>query len=734
MHWQWNLYATLSLIAATVSLSVVLFTLRRGGSKIGATPLISMMLAATIWSIGYALELAATEFSAKILLAQIQYLGITSVPPMMFVLAVEYTSRERWKTGRNFFLLMLIPLLTLILVATNRYHGLFWQTISQIPVGSFTILEFEYGPLFWLNFGYAYLLLVWGTWLLFQAFLREQRYHRAQAGALLIAVLMPWVGNFLYITGLNPLPGFDLTPFAFTLTGVIAAWGMFQLKLLDILPVARSVVIETMTDEVIVLDVDDRIVDVNPAAQQLIGSRLEKIMGQPVRTMMPEYFDALPPFQALAENRAELAVEKNDLRQYYDLRIAPLQNRQGVVNGRVLTLHNTTAQKQTEMRLRETRQRLEAQNREMKNLSRAVEQSGSAVIITDLSGIIQFVNPAFSRVTGYSFEEAIGMHTRALKSGVHEPEFYQNMWQTISGGNVWQGELINKRKDGELYWEAATISPVRDSDGEIFNYLAIKDDISKRKAMELALAEARDEALEASRLKSQLLANVSHDMRSPLGSILGYTEMIQQGVYGSVSELQYEILTKIILSTDHALNFISNLLSQAQIESGRVVINEKPFAPSELLSAVESTATALAAAKDLALIKEVSPEMPTRLIGDPYWLRQIVANLVGNAIKFTDAGIVSIQISPADEAHWVIRVSDTGHGIPLDAQPRIFDAFWQVDGTETKKQHVGSGLGLSIVKQLVTLMEGEITLISEENQGSQFSVILPLKVSNGDEK
>jgi len=255
----------------------------------------------------------------------------------------------------------------------------------------------------------------------------------------------------------------------------------------------------------------------------------------------------------------------------------------------------------------------------------------------------------------------------------------------------------------------------------------LEQEIVERKRVEEALALARDQALEASRLKSQLLSNVSHDLRSPLGNILGHTEMLQAGVHGPLSDRQQEVTTRIIANAQQLLGFINNLLGQAQLEAGRVMLNVIPFAPTELLKTTQGTIDMLAQTRGLELICDVEPDIPDTLYGDPYWLRQILANLVGNAIKFTEEGTVRMHIYRADQDHWAIQVSDTGCGIPEEARSYIFDAFRQVDGTAIRKQQAGSGLGLSIVKQLTALMQGKVTLTSQVGKGSTFTVLLPLK-------
>jgi signal transduction histidine kinase len=245
---------------------------------------------------------------------------------------------------------------------------------------------------------------------------------------------------------------------------------------------------------------------------------------------------------------------------------------------------------------------------------------------------------------------------------------------------------------------------------------------------EVALRQARDEALTASQFKTKLLGNVSHDMRTPLNAIMGYTEMLQEGVYGELTPRQHQAAGEIIGGTGQLLNFVNNLLDQAQLETGRVKLNSKPFAPAALVEDVHSLLDILAKAKGLAFTSDVSPELPDSILGDRYWLRQIVVNLVSNALKFTQEGTVHLHVFRYDETHWAFQVTDTGIGIPQQTQAKVFEAFERGD-ISANGTYLGSGLGLSIVKELVTLMAGDIELTSVEGNGSTFTVVLPLETA-----
>lgn len=260
----------------------------------------------------------------------------------------------------------------------------------------------------------------------------------------------------------------------------------------------------------------------------------------------------------------------------------------------------------------------------------------------------------------------------------------------------------------------------------------LKTEIEERKRIEQALALARDQALAASRLKTELLAKVSHELRTPLSVILGYVEMLQLEVYGSLNEAQKEPLHHIQERTFYLTKQVNELLDEAALEAGKLLLYSSSFNLTDILNEVNDQTQILARTKGLNFTIEVEVGMPATLSGDAHRLQQILSNLVGNAVKFTETGSVHLAIRKAGESHWEIQVTDTGPGIPAEAQPWIFEPFRQVDGSETRL-HRGSGLGLSIVKQLVILMEGQILLESEVGKGSTFTVRLPLIVPHEEE-
>lgn len=239
------------------------------------------------------------------------------------------------------------------------------------------------------------------------------------------------------------------------------------------------------------------------------------------------------------------------------------------------------------------------------------------------------------------------------------------------------------------------------------------------------LATARDQAISASRYKSELMARVNHELRTPLGAILGYSELLQSGTLGPTNEQQDKALAAVMESTNHLTGLINDLLDQSSIESGSIELNIHPFAIQNLRDHALGF-KARAANKNLHFDVQTDPALPLVIFGDEKRMRQVLNNLINNALKFTEQGEVQVRLACSDADHWLIEVCDTGPGIPLEAQPHVFEPFWQLDTSITRTKE-GYGMGLAIVKQITDLLGGQVSLQSEPGQGCTFRVSLPLR-------
>jgi PAS domain S-box-containing protein len=359
---------------------------------------------------------------------------------------------------------------------------------------------------------------------------------------------------------------------------------------------------------------------------------------------------------------------------------------------------------------------------QVRKLSRATQNSPASVVITDKNGTIEYVNPTFCNVTGYSEEEAIGNNPRVLKSGNLPESFYKNMWQTIVSGKTWRGDFINKKKNGEEFWESASISPIKNSEGEITHFVAVKQDITERKQMEEELIRARRAADDANKAKGDFLANMSHEIRTPMNAVIG---MAHLALKTDLSPKQRDYLKKIQTSANALLGIINDILDFSKIEAGKMDIESVDFNLEEVMENLANLVTVKAQEKeDLEVLFNTNREVPRFLVGDPLRLGQVLINLANNAVKFTDSGeiVVSSELLEQNEDRVTLKFSvrDTGIGLTEEQAGKLFQSFSQAD-TSTTRKYGGTGLGLAISKKLVNMMGGEIWVESECGQGTTFS-------------
>ncbi|HJZ40071.1 MAG TPA: PAS domain S-box protein [Bacteroidales bacterium] len=497
---------------------------------------------------------------------------------------------------------------------------------------------------------------------------------------------------------------------------------------------------------------------------------------------------------------------------------------------------------------------------EIVKLSVALDQSANEIVITRKNGEIEYVNRAFTTVTGYTPSEVIGKNPRILKSGSQSPLFYEKMWQTLLKGQQWVGEFQNRKKNGELYWESATITPIKNKDSDIVRYIAIKEDITFRRKAEQSLRESEEKfrsmvsnipgvvyrcafdvdwtvffitnaigsltgykpagfmfsrsktftslihpedrekvneavrnsiiksgqysiehriitsndgvkwvsnsgrpvfnddntlkwldgflfdinervlvveelkkakiaAEEANKAKSEFLANISHEIRTPLNSVLGFTELLEGMTFDST---QIKYLNSIKASGKNLMMLINDLLDLSKIEAGKMTLHFAFFDIHRLMDEIRNVFSLRVAIKGIGYHEELDENFPAEIRFDETRLRQIFINLVGNAIKFTHEGEVTIKVralsrksvSGQPTMRLEIKVMDTGIGIPENSFKLIFESFRQHSQLNSRK-YGGTGLGLAITKRLVEAMNGRIKLESTVGMGSVFTLTFP---------
>jgi PAS domain S-box-containing protein len=815
MTWQSTILSLLLLINTGVALIILQTAWQRRHTQEAVLPFCWMVVSVAIWSFAGAMELMVSDLSFKIFWSKIQYFGITSLPVLWLLFALEYSQfrSSPFLQSRTFnILLWIIPVLTLLLALTNEWHGLIWSEITLVQTQTGSLVRYEHGLWFWVFTIYGYVALVAGTGILIFGAARFSPKYRRQTTYLLLGAAIPWIANFAYLSGLTASIVIDLTPVAFCLTSVIYAYQVFRFHLFSLVPVAHDSIVDGMNDGVLVLDLQARVLYNNPMAQNFLQAG--EMVGN---TIDSDRID----WQAISSNPAigfqqvyEIPEDDHSVR-YLDCHANPLYDHHGHLTGQIIVLSDITERKQEQDRFRsyigatpdgilvidpdglitmsnpqaermlgyhsdefslmplkrilpeytgpefagegisgdpnarssitdhETRA-LSKDGRELSieiNLNRintpegpltlvllrdlarqkaaeeqinqqavALAAAASAIMITDRDGRITWVNPSFCHASGYAAEEAIGMKPSLLKSGVHDQDFYAGLWETILSGESWHGELTNRRKDGSLFIEETTIVPVRNTKGEITHFIAVKQDITKRKELE----DTRDEFMQT----------IVHDLRNPLTSILFALDMIKD--QPDTLRLPPEMAKMIAISRDNSwrmLGMVNAMLDLSKLEGGKMPLQREPITLAELVEQSFRFQSQLAAQRELLLLNDVPYDLPT-IYADRTLISRVLQNLIDNAIKYAPQGSnITIQAcvdSPREQV--LITIHDDGPGIPAEMRSQLFQKF-----TSEKSARGGTGLGLAYCRLAIEAHKGEIWVECEEGQGTTFLFTLPIE-------
>jgi PAS domain S-box-containing protein len=513
MHWQFTPYVFPVAASAIISAALALTAWYRRHAP-GAIAFCLLMLAVAEYSLGYVFELTHSDLPTVLFWDNLEWVGATLAPMLWLIFVLQYTGRGRWLTRRTIALLAIVPLVTLLLVWTNQYHHLIEYNIHMDTGGSFAALSLIRGVWYWIDVVYSYLLLLIGAFLIFLlilTLLRPTHLYLGQAGALLIAVVAPWVGNALTTFNWSPFPKLDLTPFAFTITGLAMASSLFLFRLLDIIPMAREAVLESMSDAVIVVDEQNRIVDINPAAQRLAYRvalhRASKAVGGLFTRVFAAWPELLEHSRHVSEADAEIALSEGEVLHYFNLRVSPLYRRTGdfAVAGRLMVLTDITEHKQAEKVLRASEERFR----------HIFEEAPIGMAVVGLDGMLLQVNKAFCEMLGYDEEELIAC---TLSSLTHPDDvandghlFGQIIEETKTSYKVEKRYL---KKNRETLWADLTTTILHNQDGQALYGLVMLENIIERKRAKLLEEERHHVAYELHDGLAQIAASAHQHLQA----------------------------------------------------------------------------------------------------------------------------------------------------------------------------------------------------------------------------
>jgi hypothetical protein len=368
-------------------------------------------------------------------------------------------------------------------------------------------------------------------------------------------------------------------------------------------------------------------------------------------------------------------------------------------------------------------EKLKKQLKAKNDLQNAIDQS-SIVVVLNKDGTIIYVNKEFEEITKFSADELVGKSHKLIRSGFHTPEFYDGIWNTISSGNVWKGNIKNKSKDGAEFWTRTVITPFLGEDGIPEQYVIVKTDITELIAQKDLIQRQFKELKNIDVRKEEFASMVSHELKTPITPIKFNTEMLlEPGVLGPLTKDQEDAIKEIEINSQRLENLISDILYAQRLDMNRMVFNKKKFSSRDLLGKISKNLSSLMEEKSIEF--EVKDEYLGTINSDEGRIQQILENLVKNSIDFVDdkGGKISMGVKNHDN-YAIFYVKDNGIGIPKEKQKNLFKKFYQVDTSHTRK-HGGTGLGLVISKGFAEGLGGEIWCESEVGKGSGFYFSIP---------
>lgn len=708
MTWSLTPVAYIYIQTALITAAVALFAWRRR-TALGASALAGMLVAAALWASMEAVENAAPTLEAKIMAAKISHIGVQALPVLFLVFALRYTDSTIGGLRRRFYWLWAPPALAVLAAFTNEHHFLFWRRVELVtsPFGGVESV-YHYGPFFWIATAYLYVLVVIATALLVNALLTHHDIFRRQALVLLAATAAPWLANALYLSGASPIPGFDWTPIAFALTGILLAVAIFRVGLLELQPVACKALFEQMRDPLLVLDRQQRIIDANPAAYNFFGAD-RVVAGRLATELLPAEL-----CQRLATQNADYVaiLHADGVAHQFDVSVSPLTGAYPMLDGCLVVLRDTTDRMMLEETLRQSEQRYR----------RLIDDAPFPTLVSSIiDGAVLYANrrardlfllePIADAV--YHFEDFFPVKRTCadLVALIHQQ------------GAVSDFEVQLQNSVGVCFDALISATPILFTEEDAI--LACIDDITLRKAAEQALLDAIIAAEASVRTKNDFLATMSHELRTPLSSMIGLAEALLGEGYGPLTEQQKRALATIAQSSKQLTTIVGEVLELSRLEANAVTLNRESTLIDEVCRSALHTLQSTRPPPAPPFIYAITPA-DLQMEVDPRRLHEILVHLLRNAVKFTPPERrigLTVTASPAQDSIQLV-VWDEGIGIEPEAIEKLFRPFAQLD-TGLARRYEGMGIGLAIVQHLVALHGGSIRVESTPGQGSRFIVSLP---------
>lgn len=697
-------YPLALLIPGLVAAAVAVHAWQRRATP-GGGPLAGLMFTVAWWSLFYAAELFVADVPMQLLCTRIQYFGIAFLPLFWMVFALDYGGLKSLLTPWRLALLSIIPLFTIIMVWTNDAHGLYYTAIYPHQSGSLHTISTHRGPAHWLHIVYSDLLILAGIISIARTYVRSSHSYRGQARMILIAALVPWIASGVYLAGYSPITGLDLTPYAFTITGIALAWSLFRLGLLDLVPVARNVVFEAISDGALVIDEHERVADLNAAAERILGLRAREAIGMAVHKALPCWPQVKAYCDPSGLHRFKQTLGCNGTCGTYELRLFLLRQTGAHVPSRLLLISDITDRERTEQALRST----EVSYHELFNAA------GEAIYVQDRDGRFLDVNCGAEAMYGYMRERFIGNTADFLFApGRNDLSQLRELIRAAYGGEPQQCEFWGVRANGEIFPKELRLYKATYLGHDAVIVLAT--DRTTRKTVE-----------DAQRLAAvgELAAGVAHEFNNLLAAMLLAAEVADPEDRRAASEFKQVVLR----SARRGAATCADLMAFARPPEPR----REVIAVEDIIEDALSVARRQLENAQIPVQREYDAP-GAHVNGDPAQLEQVMLNLIINAADAMAGPQIPLErrrltirvgMAPEDPGNLQIAVCDTGAGITPEHLPRIFEPFFTTKTSSLLSQPRGTGLGLSVSHGIITAHHGRMEARSDAGQGSAFIMHLP---------
>ncbi len=701
-------YPVILLLATVGSLALVFYVLRFK-STLGTRSFVCLMTAVALWSLIHVCETVSLSPVTILFFYKLQFLAIVTVPVAWLLFGLYYANRIQTISVPKLGSLAAIPVMTVVMAFTNEHHHLFLRQVDWIHQGPFLLIVQGFGPWFWVHTAYSYILLSVGTFFLVVSLIDAPHPYRGQAVTVLIGSLAPWFCNSLYIFNISPFGRFDLTPIGFPIAGAAFLWGILRFRLLDIVPIARDIVIENMRDAVLVTDIDLRLVYLNATAGNLFSDVEHGLIGARISELVPSWQE----FEADMDKAVINKVIKWPISgavQVFDAEMSRIEAGNRPL-GFCLILRDITAAKAAESRLKANQQKF-----------RSLSENAPVVIFTlDAEGLFTYVNPAWENLLGHKSHQVLGkglidfVAEDYRSSSTRLLEDICRQRQAISGVSI---QMI--RTDGARRLFTMSLAPIEAGTEQCEALVGIAEDVTEERRLELQLFQAQKmEAI------GTLAGGIAHDFNNLL-----------MGIQANISLLSLD-LAQMPKSLEKLARIEEQIISGAALTRqllGYARKGKYRLAPVDLNELIEAALGVIRRTRKNISIKCRVPDLPVVIDADRSQMEMVLLNLFVNAADaMPDGGCLSVtlqwqNLETADctmrmlkpGRYILMEVRDNGIGMTAEVQERIFEPFFT-----TKELGRGTGLGLASVYGVIKNHGGHIEVESQPGQGTAFSIFLP---------